>query len=393
MGSRKFTADKIFTGEKFVAGQVLVVDEHGGIEALIPIGEAGDEIQKVEGILAPGFVNCHCHLELSHLKGVIAPHTGLANFVWDVVSRRQVDSARIGEAIEKAENQMIAKGIVAVGDICNNGDTLVQKRKGLMAYYNFIEASGWLPEGAGSRFERARQLEQAFLMDTAPGPCAIVPHAPYSVSPALWDLLEPGFRDRVISIHNQETRDEDELFLHGRGGFRQLYRKMDLDDSFFVTPGCSSVRYYFTKLLGAKNILLVHNTFTGREDLQFIRQHTRHPSNRTWFCLCIKANLYIENTTPPVDLLLENDCSMVVGTDSLASNDTLDILSELKMIQSHFPHLGSERLLQWATRNGAEALGMQATLGSFETGKKPGVNQISVAGDGRLADAEITRII
>src|SRR5687767_14189298 len=118
MQVRKLKADKIFDGYKLHPGKVLLVNDDGSIEKIIDEKIAGDEIEKYEGILSPGFINCHCHLELSHLKGLIPEKTGLVDFVFKVVNERHFPESEILSAIEKAENDMIKNGIVAVGDIC-----------------------------------------------------------------------------------------------------------------------------------------------------------------------------------------------------------------------------------------------------------------------------------
>ncbi|MDB5229519.1 MAG: amidohydrolase family protein [Chitinophagaceae bacterium] len=396
MGLRKLTADQIFTGEKFIENQVLVITEDGFIETLIPVSDAGDGIERMEGMLTPGFINCHCHLELSHMKGLIPEKTGLTDFVLNVVTQRYFDEELILNAIETAENEMLGNGIVAVGDICNNTLTLQQKIKNRLAYYNFIEASGWLPGIAEMRFERSKQIYGTFIQHSTFNiqHNSIIPHAPYSVSAELWKLLQPGFAGKVISIHNQETAAEDELFFKGTGAFRDLYKKMNIDDSFFTPPGCSSVQCYYPNLSTAKNVLLVHNSFTTQSDIEFIRERNKKAqSPGVFFCLCIKANLYIENAIPPIELLLKNGCDIVLGTDSLASNDSLDILSEMKVIQSNFPQIGAATLLKWATLNGAVALDMSDKLGSFVKGKKPGINLVSNMQNDKLAKAAVKKVI
>ena len=107
---------------------VLITDETGLIIDIIDKKTAGDDIQVFEGLLSPGFINCHCHLELSHLYGHIPEQTGLVDFILKVVNERYFDEAKILGAIEGAENQMLQNGIVAVGDICNNSLTLAQKK-------------------------------------------------------------------------------------------------------------------------------------------------------------------------------------------------------------------------------------------------------------------------
>ena len=138
---QKFQANQIFNGQALLDGatHVLITQEDGSIQGIVPVEEAGEGIQKLDGILSPGFVNAHCHLELSHMKGMIPPHTGLQEFVKQIVALRQVEPEAIQEAIVAAENEMVSNGIVAVGDISNTLDTLEQKAKHHLAYYSFVE--------------------------------------------------------------------------------------------------------------------------------------------------------------------------------------------------------------------------------------------------------------
>ncbi len=157
MAYLKFKADKLFDGYRFSDDNaVLITDEEGVIEAIVPIDQAGDDVQQLSGILSPGFINCHCHLELSHMKGLIPEGTGLVKFVLNVVQQRHFPDEEILQAIEKAEDEMLANGIVAVGDICNNALTVSQKTKGRLYYHNFIEASGFNPHIAQQRFQAKR---------------------------------------------------------------------------------------------------------------------------------------------------------------------------------------------------------------------------------------------
>ena len=399
MHYRKIKADTIFDGYQFLKETALIVNHDGTIEALASIEEAGDGIECYEGLLTPGFVNCHCHLELSHLGGKIPERTGLVDFVFKVVTGRSASEEEILEAVVSAEMQMKANGVVAVGDICNNTITLSQKEKGNLLYYNFIEASGWLPSVSSQRIVRAKwiyeeykrsqekSLAANYQLSTAN--CSIVPHAPYSVSHNLWKELQPYFQNKIVSIHNQETRFEDEFFLKGTGDFVRMYGLMNLDNSHHLPTKQSSLQSYFDKLMGAEKIILVHNTFTKQEDIEFVKEksvsskqqaqtnQTPNSKHQTFFCLCPNANLYIEDALPPIDLLRKNQCQIVLGTDSLASNWSLSILDEIKTIQKKFPQILLEELLGWATINGATALGFENSLGSFEKGKKPGVVLVS----------------
>ncbi|HYK55187.1 MAG TPA: amidohydrolase, partial [Flavisolibacter sp.] len=113
MKYRKFKADKIFDGYRFWEDHVLIADESGTIESVVPAPDAGDGIESFEGILSPGFINCHCHLELSHMKGRIPEKTGLVDFVFKVVTERHYSGEEIIKAIAEAESEMVRNGMVA----------------------------------------------------------------------------------------------------------------------------------------------------------------------------------------------------------------------------------------------------------------------------------------
>ena len=129
MSYRKCKADHLFTGTTMLGNNhVLVTENDGTIHGIIREDDAG-EIETFDGILCPGFVNAHCHLELSHMKGLIPENTGLVDFVQKVVNERHFAEDEIVSAIQRAEDEMLGNGIVAVGDICNNLLTLAQKQQ------------------------------------------------------------------------------------------------------------------------------------------------------------------------------------------------------------------------------------------------------------------------
>jgi aminodeoxyfutalosine deaminase len=369
---RKFTADYIFTGHEILPENfVLITDEKGVVKDIIEKKEAGDDVEIFQGLLSPGFVNAHCHLELSHMKGHIAEHTGLIDFVLKIIFERNFDEATILAAIENAENEMLHNGIVAVGDICNTTNTIAQKSKQRLRYYNFIEVSGVAATVAQGRFEKAVDCYHQFA--TAFAANAIVPHAPYSVSPQLFGLIDAFPNNRVVSIHNQETVAENELFLHKQGDFLRMYETMGIDISGFEPSGKSSLQTYLPYLQHHQSLILVHNVCSSKEDIEFSNLQPSTFNLPPCYCLCPNANLYITNCLPDVRRLIEQGCNIVVGTDSLASNHQLNILEELKTLHVHFPAIPLPILLQWATINGARALQMDKELGSFDKGKKPGV--------------------
>ncbi len=124
---------------------VLITSAEGAVQDVVPAAAAGEGIEYHPGVLTPGFVNCHCHLELSHMKGRIRERTGLVDFLSAVI-RGRGDGDAVQPAIAAAEQEMLDGGIVAVGDICNTMDTLEQKKKGRLTYYNFIETIGFVEQ-------------------------------------------------------------------------------------------------------------------------------------------------------------------------------------------------------------------------------------------------------
>ena len=376
MRFKKFSATHLFSGfEMLDKSKVLITDETGRIEDIVDVKEAGDEIMLLEGTISPGLINCHCHLELSHMKGLIPENTGLIDFVYKVVTQRHFEEEEILAAIESGEKEMLQNGIVAVGDICNNMLTAIQKQQGLMAYYNFVEASGWLPGVADERFLRSKKAYNAFEKIT--GNTSIVPHAPYSVSDNLWNHIAPYFKNKVASIHNQETSFEDEFFMQGTGDFIRMYELMKLDNTHFKATGKTSLASYYHYLKNAATVLLVHNTYTSLADIIYANEQAQLYKQNLYWCLCPNANKYIQKQLADVMALVSNDCQVVLGTDSLASNHSLDILSEIRLIKDNYPFVTDETLLRWATINGARALNMDDSLGSFEKEKKPGVLLLS----------------
>ena len=195
--------------------------------------------------------------------------------------------------------------------------------------------------------------------------------------------MQEFFSGKTVSLHNQESAAENELFLNGSGGFRDLYDQMKIQNALFEATGTSSLQAVFNELQAAKNVMLVHNTFTSPADLDLINRS----GAEVFLCLCPNANLYIEDRLPAVDILQGANVTMVLGTDSLASNKQLDILSEIKILRERFPTISQTSILQWATSNGARALQLQEELGTFQVEKKPGIVLIDALSGENITEA------
>jgi cytosine/adenosine deaminase-related metal-dependent hydrolase len=381
MAYRKFRAGRLFDGDRFRDGEVLITHDNGKIEAIVPENEAGADIEQVDGILCPGLVNAHCHLELSHLKNVIPPHTGLIDFLCSVVTKRGFAREIIDQEIINAEKEMAGNGIVAVGDIGNTADTAAVKSHSSIRWQNFVEVLGFTDEKAMENFTHyqqvARDMQEALASSPIPHRSSLVPHAPYSISPVTFRMINEATAGQIISIHNQEHPAEDELYKTGGGEYLRFFKIFGMDKSPFPVTGKSSIRSVLPYFTNGQTIFLIHNTFMPEEDIVWANEYAATHGLKLVYGLCINANLYIENKVPPIDLLIKHQCRIVLGTDSYSSNWQLSIASEIGSIRKHFPHIGQEKILQWATCNGADALGWGDDLGRFRPGTSPGLVQMN----------------
>jgi aminodeoxyfutalosine deaminase len=377
---RKFSAQLILTGTGDVLEKgIIVVNENGMITDLIDTVGDLSEISSLEfynGIIVPGFVNTHCHLELSHLRGIFPEKTGLPEFLKRILLHRGSPEEIIDEAATEADAEMWNSGITAVGDISNNRLTFPLKASSGLYYHTFIEALGFSPDRAERAFDWSYAcLEEAKELGLA---ASIVPHAPYSISKELFiKISENAVKEgSILSIHNQESPDEDVLYRIGAGPIAtHLAENLQIDLSSFKPSGKSALETILGWIPSQNNLLLVHNVWTANEDIEIISR--RRALNNTWFVLCPNSNLYIADRLPDINLFRRNNLLICLGTDSLSSNRQLSILEEMKTIQEHFPETPLKELITWATRNGAEALKIDRWAGTIEKGKKPGINLIT----------------
>ncbi|MEO8582854.1 MAG: amidohydrolase family protein [Flavitalea sp.] len=385
MNYRKFSADYLFTGYTMLGRKwVLVTDENGVVKEIIKDQDAGDDIEKHNGIISPGFINCHCHLELSHMKGAIPEGKGMTPFLLTVMNIRNFDEQFILQCIADAESTMIKNGIAAIGDILNTTHTFSQKLQRNIYYQNFVETTGVAEDAADARFNFSSTIYDQFKKLNQP--VSIVPHAPYSVSKKLFELINAKQQGNLLSIHNQESAAENEFFISGTGDLLRLYAALGISADSIFPKGKSSIQTVLPSISADHSLLLVHNVATNKNDLDWIHQNKNILPELFW-CLCPNANKYITGQYPAVQLLKDFKATIVIGTDSFASNHELSILSELKALQLQFPALANEELLLWATSNGAKALRIGDNFGDFERGKKPGVILIENAQENSLANS------
>ncbi|MBK8806844.1 MAG: amidohydrolase family protein [Bacteroidales bacterium] len=367
---RKIAAQYLFTGHDFISYPIISVSQEGEIIAIevgiLPNKEIAD-VEFYNGILCPGFVNAHCHLELSHLRNKIAPHTGITGFVKQIIEKRSASLDEVSVAIQAADREMFNNGIVAVGDISNGLDTVHVKSISSIYYHTFVEVFSRDTKPDNQVFSTAFDLLNEFKH------ADVVPHASYSVSNKLFDALKDYFseyEDRLYSIHNQESAAENAFFSSSDGELYSFINKgKSANDMKFSAN--SAIEFLMQYLPVKNNKILIHNTFISHSDIQTLERN--FGADTLYFCLCPNSNLFIENVIPPLDLLRSSAFPICIGTDSLASNYTLSVLDELKALSAAFPHVPLKELLTWATYNGAKALKVDSLFGEVTVGRKPGL--------------------
>jgi len=367
---RRLSAQYIFTntGKPLKRGIVTLDDEGMVVSVEDTLGELRESVS-VEfhnGILTPGFVNCHCHLELSHLKIPEGGPLGLASFITGITSGRVSEDLIRQNSITRADRIMKDEGIVLCADICNTTDTFSIKRNSPVKYLSLLEVFGVNPETAVRRMDEI--LRVASVASEAGIPWWIVPHSAYSVSKSLFRLIRKHTEHNTItSVHFLESESEISFLNDHSGPIMDSYISRGFLGEAPETPD-SHISVILDEINSSGNLILVHNTFITKDIIPIINNR-----KNVFWCLCPGSNLTIEGKLPPLDLLSGSGCTIVIGTDSLASNKSLSILNELKILQSAFPTASLEDLTRYATLNGAVALAESATYGSIEPGKKPGL--------------------
>ena len=325
------------------------------------------QVEQYSGFICPGFINTHCHLELSHLKGLLPEALGLEKFISKIPKMRGSPHLNPSKSMRDADKEMREAGIVAVGDISNTSDGLEVKKKSPLHYHSFVEVFGLDTKKSNSLLLEGKKVLEIYRENNQAA--SLVPHAPYSVSPILLEGIYGHDKNSIKSIHHQESKSENQLFLDGEGPLVALYEEKGVDISKLKKMGKTSSQYSVLDYLSNdEKILFVHNTYSKPEDIDLIEKNL----TSAYWCTCPKANWYIERQLPDYELWRKNNLKVTLGTDSLASNHGLSILEEIKCIHESFPQIPTNELLIWACKNGAEFLDLPR-LGSFSPGFKPGV--------------------
>ncbi len=351
---------------------MAVLDESGKVLEVRKLLKEEESVEFYDGILVPGFVNSHTHIELSHLLGKFERGSGMAGFIRQINRLRDIvtEEERV-EAIAEQMDKSYNEGVSAIADISNHHYSFSVKQNSKIYSRTFIELFGTEENQANSIIESAKELTRKAKemgLDAAP-----TPHSCYTLSPKLLELAsKEALLEGWLSFHNQESWEEEMMIKFGEGPLAQEYKGRSLSTP--PVTGASPLSYFLKILaksgeLSNQNILLVHNTSSTVDD--FI-EASEAIKNLYW-ALSPRSNLFIHNILPPVIRMMEEGLNLVLGTDSLSSNSSLSMVEEIKTIQDYFPSIPLERIVEWCTINGARFLGKERLLGSIEPGKSPGI--------------------
>jgi cytosine/adenosine deaminase-related metal-dependent hydrolase len=357
-----YFAKQLFDGEQMHNNCAIHINENGIISEIVYDTFPLESHLICEGIICPAFINAHCHIELSHLKNVIPKNQGLVNFILDIIKNRKSDENIIQASIQEAMEEMWNNGIIFVGDISNTIDSLKCKVNNELQSHTFIELIGFNPAAYLNYFDNGKQVLHEF--NNAKLSSSFALHAPYSVSlPLFKHTLKHS--DKIVSFHNQESMEENKFFENGFSDFNRLYNSLSIEINHHKSYNTSGLALWNKDLLQYnENIILVHNTYISALDFELIKN-----KKNIYLCTCPKANIFIENTLPNYNEWLKNKTQICIGTDSLASNNSLSIFDEIKTIKHFFPNIELKEILRWATFNGAKALNISDKYGKIIAGR------------------------
>lgn len=315
------------------------------------------------GVLMPGLVNAHCHLELSHLAGRLDDARGFVPWVEALVAARgEVPPGAVEAAVAQAIQALVASGTVAVGDVSNGlGHLPLLGRAGLVAAVVFYELLSWDPAKAEAvlRFAEARARDVA---EDLPGHVQIrlAAHAPHSVSAPLLRALARG--GGPASIHLAESAAESAFLAHGNGEWARFLERRGLGQVAFTPPGLSPVAYVDGLSALHPRLVAAHCVQVDDSDIRLLA------ARGVCVVVCPRSNRRLGVGVPPVPAMLAAGVALAIGTDSLASTGNLDLMEDVALLHREFPGVEPAQLVRMATLGGALALGLP-DLGTIEPGK------------------------
>ena len=350
-----------------------VVESDGLITYVGPRSAAppGDDHDLGEAILLPGLVNTHTHLELTAMRGFLED-CRFAQWIDKLrLSRNEImdreallDSARFG-IVEGVE-----AGITTYADTCSSGVVMQAMREAGVRGVMYQEVFGPDPSQAEIAMrELEERVEALRLEQTELVTLGVSPHAPYTVSDPLYDAAArfANSRQLPLAMHIAESEPEVDLVTRGTGDFAERWQRRGIS----VSPRARSA-IALLEQRGAleRGPLLIHCVRVDPEDIAIMARHGCAVAH------CPASNAKFGHGIAPLLPLIAAGIRVGIGSDSVASNNRMDILDEARLsvlihraATRRHDAFGAHDALQLATIGGARALGLDARIGSLEVGK------------------------
>ncbi|MCK9296203.1 MAG: amidohydrolase family protein [Desulfobulbaceae bacterium] len=303
------------------------------------------QVRDHEGaILLPALINCHAHLELSHLAvlGQRQPLQGdMTGWIGELLAARQHSADDGSSAGRLALDALHEQGVALVADIGNLPGSAKIGEGHPVAVHFFLEMLGFSQHSAANALARMQESQ---------GDCTS--HAPYSNHARLLVAAKQraNSRNRIFPIHVAESRAEIDLLLDGSGPLRSFIEERGFWDGSFVPPGCGAVTYLDRLGIIDDKTLCVHCVHVTDEEIALLA------ARQARVCLCPGSNRQLGVGRAPVEKMVRSGLVLGLGTDSLASNPQLSIWEEMRLLREDHPQLAPATVLAMATRGGAQCL-------------------------------------
>ena len=385
MGVQGIVGSWLLTGDPDappIADGGVVLDAQGAVLDLGPLAALRGRnptlrFEPHAAVLTPGLVNAHTHLELSALRGRVPGGRGFAPWVDTLVTlRAQVKPELDSEAIDLAVSELLSFGVMGVGEVCNQLHSVDALSAVPLCATVFHEVFGMRSETAQVMATMAEQERAARADFPAHLRYALAPHTPHTLHPAQLQALvkraaEGGVR---TSLHLAEHAAERAFLATGEGPFADWVKTRGGSEIDWPIPALDPIRYADKLGLLGPQLIAVHLADARPDELALLAQSGARA------VLCPRSNLFIELKLPPLLDILRAGLRPGLGTDSLASNTSLDPLAEARALRKRFPTVPALTLLAMATSWGADALGFGGVLGRIAVGCHPGVLAFEHAG-------------
>lgn len=352
----------------------VVLDDN---ECIVAIGSASElkprfpqaHWEQHRAILTPGLINAHTHLELSGLRGEVTGGHGFVPWVQKFMpARERLQPEQNRESIDEGVGDLLRSGTVAVGDVSNTLASIEALRGVPMLARVFNEVFGMRRDTAETMLAMARQRRGEIAELPTNVTCTLAPHTPWTLHPEMLStLVNEGLTHPPTSLHLAEHASERAFLMSGGGPVGEWIRNAPFSPLDWEAPGVDSIRHADARGALRAGVIAVHVTDARPDEIALLAERG------VSVVLCPRSNLFIEVKLPPLTDLLKAGIQPGLGTDSLASSPSLDVLAEASALHARFSSVSPRLLLSMATYFGARALKLDHQVGMLREGLTPGV--------------------